>query len=107
MRHYDTIKRVLVTGGAGFLGSHLCERLIADGHDVLCVDNFYPVPTLERDAALRIIQPWLEAHGIYSRGRFGAWKYEVGNMDHSFMQGVEVVERILESKPERTIHGQG
>jgi UDP-glucuronate decarboxylase len=34
-------KRVLVTGGAGFLGSHLCERLIADGCDVLCVDNFY------------------------------------------------------------------
>jgi UDP-glucuronate decarboxylase len=41
LRHYDTIKRVLVTGGAGFLGSHLCERLINDGHDVLCVDNFY------------------------------------------------------------------
>jgi UDP-glucuronate decarboxylase len=34
-------KRVLVTGGAGFLGSHLCERLIADGHDVLCVDNYF------------------------------------------------------------------
>ena len=34
-------KRVLVTGGAGFLGSHLCERLLADGHDVLCVDNFF------------------------------------------------------------------
>lgn len=34
-------KRVLVTGGAGFLGSHLCERLLADGYDVLCVDNFY------------------------------------------------------------------
>jgi len=34
-------QRVLVTGGAGFLGSHLCERLLADGHDVLCVDNFY------------------------------------------------------------------
>ena len=34
-------KRVLVTGGAGFLGSHLCERLLNDGHDVLCVDNFY------------------------------------------------------------------
>ncbi len=33
-------KRVLVTGGAGFLGSHLCERLLADGHDVLCVDNY-------------------------------------------------------------------
>jgi UDP-glucuronate decarboxylase len=34
-------KRVLVTGGAGFLGSHLCDRLISDGHDVLCVDNFF------------------------------------------------------------------
>jgi UDP-glucuronate decarboxylase len=34
-------KRVLVTGGAGFLGSHLCERLVADGHDVLCVDNYF------------------------------------------------------------------
>ena len=34
-------KRILITGGAGFLGSHLCERLLNDGHDVLCVDNFY------------------------------------------------------------------
>lgn len=34
-------KRVLVTGGAGFLGSHLCERLLLEGHDVLCLDNFY------------------------------------------------------------------
>jgi len=34
-------QRVLVTGGAGFLGSHLCERLLADGHEVLCVDNFF------------------------------------------------------------------
>ncbi|HET9044643.1 MAG TPA: UDP-glucuronic acid decarboxylase family protein [Burkholderiales bacterium] len=37
----DIRKRVLVTGGAGFLGSHLCERLLADGHDVLCADNFF------------------------------------------------------------------
>ena len=36
-----TRKRILVTGGAGFLGSHLCDRLIADGHEVLCVDNFF------------------------------------------------------------------
>ncbi len=35
------LKRVLVTGGAGFLGSHLCERLRAQGHDVLCVDNYF------------------------------------------------------------------
>ena len=35
------MKRILVTGGAGFLGSHLCERLVASGSDVLCVDNFF------------------------------------------------------------------
>src|SRR5260370_38672192 len=33
--------RILVTGGAGFLGSHLCERLIGEGHDVICLDNFF------------------------------------------------------------------
>src|ERR1700716_2792416 len=33
--------RILVTGGAGFIGSHLCDRLLADGHDVLCLDNFF------------------------------------------------------------------
>jgi len=41
MRQYNPTKRILVTGGAGFLGSHLCERLVAQGHDVLCVDNFF------------------------------------------------------------------
>jgi len=40
-RNYSIRKRVLVTGGAGFIGSHLCERLLADGCDVLCVDNFF------------------------------------------------------------------
>ena len=38
---FESNKRVLVTGGAGFLGSHLCQRLLDDGHDVLCVDNFF------------------------------------------------------------------
>jgi len=40
-RIYETSKRILVTGGAGFLGSHLCERLLNDGHEVICVDNFF------------------------------------------------------------------
>src|SRR5215813_11808588 len=40
MDNYRT-KRILVTGGAGFLGSHLCDRLIRDGHEVICVDNFF------------------------------------------------------------------
>ena len=37
----SSIKRILVTGGAGFLGSHLCERLLERGHDVICLDNFF------------------------------------------------------------------
>ncbi|HWG30653.1 MAG TPA: UDP-glucuronic acid decarboxylase family protein [Steroidobacteraceae bacterium] len=41
MQKYSLRKRILVTGGAGFLGSHLCERLLAEGCDVLCVDNFF------------------------------------------------------------------
>ncbi len=40
-RLYDSRKRVLVSGGAGFLGSHLCDRLLDQGHEVLCVDNFF------------------------------------------------------------------
>jgi UDP-glucuronate decarboxylase len=41
MRQYETRKRILVTGGAGFLGSHLCDRLLALGHEVLCIDNLF------------------------------------------------------------------
>lgn len=41
MRDVQQGKRIMVTGGAGFLGSHLCERLVATGHDVLCVDNYF------------------------------------------------------------------
>lgn len=41
MKDYFQKTRVLVTGGAGFLGSHLCERLVNDGHDIICLDNFF------------------------------------------------------------------
>ena len=72
-----SLKRILVTGGAGFLGSHLCERLVADGHDVVCVDNFFTsqksnVAHLlgEKNFELLrhdIIHPlWLEVDEIYN-----------------------------------------
>ena len=41
MRGYESTKRILVTGGAGFLGSHLCDRLLGAGHDVVCADNLF------------------------------------------------------------------
>jgi UDP-glucuronate decarboxylase len=41
MKNYGLTKRILVTGGAGFIGSHLCERLLEQGHEIICLDNFY------------------------------------------------------------------
>ena len=66
------------------------------------VDYGYPIPCLQRDEALKVLQPALESMGIYSRGRFGGWKYEVSNMDHSVMQGVEWAERMINGQPETT-----
>ncbi len=71
------IKRILVTGGAGFLGSHICERLVNDGHDVICLDNFF---TSQKSNVLHLIgKPnfelirhdvthplWLEVDEIYN-----------------------------------------
>ena len=73
----SSIKRILVTGGAGFLGSHLCERLVDQGHDVICLDNFFTsqktnvAHLLDRPnfELIRhdITQPiWLEVDEIYN-----------------------------------------
>ncbi|HZH98696.1 MAG TPA: FAD-dependent oxidoreductase [Fimbriimonadaceae bacterium] len=63
----------------------------------------YPTPSVERDGILSVAMPWLESQDIYSRGRFGMWKYEVANTDHSLMQGVELVDRLLLGQNEVTI----
>jgi protoporphyrinogen oxidase len=55
----------------------------------------YPTPSVGRDAVLDTVLPELEQNGVFSRGRFGAWKYEVSNQDHSFMQGWECASRLL------------
>lgn len=64
----------------------------------------YPVPTLDRDDILHDVLPILESRGIYSRGRFGGWKYEVANMDHSVMQGVEAADHILDGGDQPTVY---
>ena len=66
------------------------------------VDYSYPVPTIDRNASLGVLQRYLRSHNIFSRGRFGAWQYEIGNMDHSVMQGVELVNFWLHGEPEVT-----
>ena len=87
----------------GLLNTHMIESR----EDIASIwsyraDYGYPTPGLHRDEVLAEIIPFFEAREVYSRGRFGAWKYEVSNQDHSFMQGVEVVERLLNGRPEIT-----
>ena len=61
----------------------------------------YPIPSTDRNPALETIHAYLEPRGIFSRGRFGSWKYEIGNQDHSLMQGVELVDRWIDGSEEK------
>jgi UDP-glucuronate decarboxylase len=72
-----TVKRILVTGGAGFVGSHICDRLVAEGHDVICLDNLFTSQKLNIEHLLGkknfefirhdVIHPiWLEVDEIYN-----------------------------------------
>ncbi|HKO18384.1 MAG TPA: FAD-dependent oxidoreductase, partial [Acidobacteriaceae bacterium] len=62
----------------------------------------YPTPFMGRDRVVSPVLAELAQLDIYSRGRFGGWKYEVSNQDHSLMQGVELVNRLAFSTPEMT-----
>jgi protoporphyrinogen oxidase len=86
---------------AGLVSGDVVEddQDIASVHTI-DVEYAYPVPMLTRDRALGIIQPWLMARDIYARGRLGAWRYEVGNMDHAVKMGIDVAHRLLEGRPE-------
>ncbi|KAF2877912.1 UDP-galactopyranose mutase-like protein [Massariosphaeria phaeospora] len=67
-------------------------------------DHGYPTPSLEREGVLTKLLPALLDKGIWSRGRFGSWRYEVGNQDHSFMLGVEAVDNIVNGAVELTLN---
>jgi protoporphyrinogen oxidase len=90
---------------AGFLACGFIDpaTIVTSWHRRL--DHGYPTPWLGRDAVLDPIERTLRAASVLSRGRFGAWKYEVSNQDHSFMQGVEAVNNVLDGTPEATFGG--
>ena len=67
-------------------------------------DHGYPTPSLEREGVLKELLPELQSRDILSRGRFGSWRYEVGNQDHSFMLGVEAVDHIVNGAVELTLN---
>ncbi len=74
----------------GLLPAGTAVRSVVHRHK----ERGYPTPFLGRDGVVEPRLRWLAAHGVFSRGRFGAWKYEVSNQDHSFAQGREVAERL-------------
>ncbi len=102
-KHVDQA-RLLDTALEGFVNTRLIENV----NDIVATWTFraeyaYPTPFLGRDKLLDAFLPALKQHDVYSRGRFGGWKYECGNMDHVLMQGVEAVEHILFGTPEITL----
>jgi len=78
----------------------LNTKLIESRDDIASVwykalEYGYPTPSVDRDKAIVKVVPELEKYDIYSRGRFGGWKYEVSNQDHSLMQGVEIANKLV------------
>jgi protoporphyrinogen oxidase len=101
----DRVVESVIEGmhGAGLLSPD--SRITSQWHTRLPYG--YPVPTVGRDSILAEVLPALDGMGIHSRGRFGAWKYEVSNQDHSFIQGWECVDRFCADagpEAERTLH---
>jgi protoporphyrinogen oxidase len=85
----------------------LATKLIESPNEVASIwthsaGHGYPTPFLGRDRLVEPILAEFEKVDIYSRGRFGGWKYEVSNQDHSLMQGVELVNRLAFGTPEVT-----
>jgi protoporphyrinogen oxidase len=104
MKHVDN-KRMLVDCIQGLVNTTMLQpddEIVSTYHRKF--DHGYPTPTLEREGVLKQLLPKLQAKDIYSRGRFGSWRYEVGNQDHSFMLGVEAVDNIVNGASELTLN---
>ena len=89
------------------LGS-VATQLTAPGDEIVSIyhrrlEHGYPTPSVGRDAVLKEALPFLRKANIWSRGRFGSYKYEVANQDHSLMLGVECVDNILFGTQELTL----
>jgi UDP-galactopyranose mutase len=59
------------------------------------IEYAYPLPSRGRDAALAVLHPWLMERDVFSRGRFGAWLYELGNMDHAVKMGIDAAATVI------------
>ncbi|CEM02549.1 unnamed protein product [Vitrella brassicaformis CCMP3155] len=89
----DTLVDEVIAGAKSTKLISESDEIVSRHHMIF--DHGYPTPFYGRDQLCKPIFEELERHDIYSRGRFGAWKYEVSNQDHSFMQGVEVADAVL------------
>lgn len=88
---------------AGLLATRLLQSPDEVTHTwVRTAAHGYPTPFVGRDGLVHPILAELDAKGVYSRGRFGGWKYEVSNQDHSLMQGVELANYLMFGTPEQT-----
>ena len=99
--NYDTIVDECIQGA-------LNTKMLSGTDEIVSIyyrrlEHGYPTPSLERDDVLAEALPWLKKQDIWSRGRFGSYKYEVANQDHSCMIGVEAIDNMLYGSKEFTL----
>ena len=93
----DSVQGLINTGML-----HAGDEIVSTYHRRF--DHGYPTPSLEREGVLKQLLPQLDNLDILSRGRFGSWRYEVGNQDHSFMLGAEAADRVVNGAAELTLN---
>jgi protoporphyrinogen oxidase len=100
--NHETILKESIQGLINTKMIESTDEIVSTYHRAF--DHGYPTPSLEREGVLTELLPALQKKDIWSRGRFGSWRYEVGNQDHSFMLGVEAVDNIVNGAVELTLN---